>query len=477
MKNCVSAFLLFFITLALSAQNPPAIPPALEGSWKGSLNTGSIELPLVVHIKKGKDGEMNALLDSPLQSAFGIDAGSVSTVGDSFLIIVKSIQGTLRFHFDSINDELQGTWLQASNRLPITLQRLPEGEQGMPDRPQEPDTPLPYLVKEVSFRNETAGISLSGTLTLPDSTGHFPAVVLVSGSGPQDRDESIFGHRPFYVLSDFLTRNGIAVLRYDDRGTGKSEGFYPPATTADLAEDARAAHAFLQQHPNVLKYCTGIVGHSEGGLIAPMLAGKDSTVDFIILIAAPSIRMDSLLILQSGLLSEKAGMSPELIALNRRLLQRVFSVLREAEDKGEDITFMRKAVDSVINELSRAEKDSLHLDDRSILRQIQFFISPWMRYVLTLDPEEVYSGLNVPTLAIYGEKDLQVPAAINARTLEDYLRESPLTDYRVLVFPGLNHLMQNAGSGLPAEYASIEETMAPAVMELISKWILLHCKK
>lgn len=477
MKNCVFAFLLFFVSIALAAQNPPPIPAALEGNWKGSLRAGNTELPLVIHIKKGKSGEMNALLDSPLQNAFGIDAGSVSTVGDSLRIYVKSIQGTLYFHFDSTNDKLQGTWQQGSARLPIVLQRLPEGEQGIPKRPQEPDTPLPYPVKEVTFRNEAAGISLSGTLTLPDTTGHFPAVVLVSGSGPQDRDESIFGHKPFYVLSDFLTRNGIAVLRYDDRGTGKSEGFYPLATTADLAEDARAAHSFLQQNPHVLKHCTGILGHSEGGIIAPMIAGKDTTVDFIILIAGPSIRIDSLLILQTALLSERTGNAPELIALNRRLLERIFSLVRDAEEKGEDITFMRKAVDSVINELSQAQKDSLHLDDQAILRQTQFFISPWMRYLLMLDPAEVFSALTVPTLAVYGEKDLQVPAAINARRLEDYLRQSPLTDYRIVVFPGLNHLMQNADSGLPDEYASIEESMAPAVMELVTKWILLHCKK
>ena len=479
MNNLVPPFffIFFFFSLVLSAQNPAAVPAALEGSWKGSLQMHGSELPLVIHIKKGKTGAMSALLDSPLQGAFGLDGGFVTASGDSFLIRVKSVRGTLLFHFDSINDELQGSWQQGAARLPITLQRLPEGERGIPNRPQEPDTPLPYIAKEVTFRNETAGITLSGTLTLPDSGGAFPAVVLVSGSGPQDRDESLFGHKPFYVLSDFLTRNGIAVLRYDDRGTGKSEGFFPMATTADFAEDARAAHAFLQRQPQIIKNCTGIIGHSEGGIAAPMVSTYDTSIDFLVLIAAPAIPPDSLIIVQAGLIARKAGQDEHLIALNRTLLQEVFHALKTAQSEGKDLTEMRKAVSKVFDNLTQAEKDSLGLNEESLVNQVQYFISPWMRYAVELNPSEFLTKLKVPVLAIYGGKDLQVPHSYNVELMKTFLRQSAAPDYRVEVLPGLNHLMQSAETGLPGEYAEIEETMAPEVMELISNWILLHCKK
>jgi len=477
MKSCLAILLLLFVSFDLSAQNPATLPGDLEGNWKGSLDVQGLELPLVIHIKRDTSDELAAELDSPLQNVFGLDAGHVEPTGDSFLIAVKSIRGSLLFHFDSEKDEWQGTWEQGSARLPITLHRLPENEQGIPPRPQEPDTPLPYIVKEVTFRNETAGITLSGTLTLPDSSGHFPAVVLVSGSGPQDRDEGLLGHKPFYVLSDFLTRNGIAVLRYDDRGVGKSEGFYHIATTADFAEDARVAHAFLEQIPQVMKNCTGIVGHSEGGLIAALVANNDSTVDFIVMIAGPSIPMDSLIILQSRLINKKAGKSDDFIALNSSLQQQIFSILREAEERNDDLTSIRLAVDGAFKNLSQAEKDTLNLDEAAILQQIQFAISPWMRYILTLNPDDIFPKIKVPVLAIFGEKDLQVPPAENAKALREHMDKSPLPDYRIEIFPGLNHLMQNAKTGLPEEYSRIQETMAPKVMKLISDWILSHCKK
>jgi len=473
MRLSILIFTFFISMTSLFAQEE--IPAALIGDWKGALQTGGIELPLVLHINRDSIGELNVTLDSPLQEAYGLTAEPPKSKEDSFIVMVPVVKGSLTFFMDTVREELQGIWKQGGAKLPIILKRQ-MGDETELRRPQMPKAPYPYVVKEVKFENEEAGITLAGTLTLPDTIGRFPGVVLVSGSGPQDRDEFILGHRPFLVLADYLTRHGIAVLRYDDRGTGESEGFFALATTLDLAKDAKAAHRFLQSQKNIRANCTGIIGHSEGGMIAPIVANEDSSVNFIVSVAGPAIPGDSLLLLQAALIAEKSGKSPYFIDLNRKVQRKIFRIVKNAQENGEDLTTIRIKVSKVMESLSPAEKDTLGLTPQAIVQQTQVIISPWMRTFLTYDPATDLQELLIPILAIYGEKDLQVPARINAQRLESILTKSALPDYQIIVFPDLNHLMQHAESGVPAEYGEIEETMAPVVMETIKNWIISHCK-
>ncbi len=472
---------LLTVFLALTLSVPPSLfaqeinIDVLTGDWKGDLQTGSIELPLVLHFKRDSSGQLISTLDSPLQNAYGIKADPPEAKGDRFTVMVPAVKGSLSFRIDTARQELEGIWRQGGLELPIILKRM-MNEESVFSRPQMPKEPFPYLTREVTFKNEKADIMLAATLTLPDSLGRYPGVVLISGSGPQDRDESILGHKPFLVLADYLTRHGIAVLRYDDRGTGKSQGFFALANTFDLAEDAKAAHRYLQNHQNIRAGCTGIIGHSEGGMIAPIVSNTDSSVNFIISIAGPSIPGDSLLLLQTALIAEKSGRSPYFISLNRKLQRKIFGIIKEAQKRDEDLTALRIKVSKAMEALSPAEKDTLGLTPQVIVQQTQTIISPWMRTFIAYDPTVDLTKLRVPILSIYGEKDVQVPAPENSSRLESILQNKSHPDYRVLVFPDLNHLMQHAESGLPAEYGKIEETMAPEVLQTIKDWIILHCK-
>jgi dipeptidyl aminopeptidase/acylaminoacyl peptidase len=268
-----------------AAQEPDDV---LVGRWEGSLDTGAGQLPIVFNITRGEDGSLTATMDSPAQGAFGIPVTAVSLEGSAVSLEVAAVAGGYAGTLSEDGSSIAGTWSQGPASLPLDVTRSDgDGAASVPDRPQEPALPLPYPWEEVRVPNPAAGVELAGTLTLPQGPGPFPGVVLVSGSGPQDRDEALMGHRPFYVLSDHLTRQGIAVLRYDDRGVGESTGSFAAATSEDFTADALAAVSFLRDHPRVSPDAVGIVGHSEGGLIAPMAAIRSDEVAFIVMMPGP----------------------------------------------------------------------------------------------------------------------------------------------------------------------------------------------
>ena len=322
-----------------------------------------------------------------------------------------------------------------------------------PPRPQEPTPPYPYQEEQVTFVNAKAGITFAGTLTLPASPTASPAVVLITGSGAQDRDETIAGHKPFLVLADALTRRGIAVLRVDDRGVGGSGGTMATATSEDFVDDALAAVAYLRGRKDIDAKRIGLVGHSEGGLIAPIAATRSKDIAFIVLMAGPGITGDQILFLQGAAIMRANGASEAAISRNREVQQRLFDVIRTEKDDA-------------------AAKEKI----KSIAPGQERVATPWFRYFLSYDPVPVLQKVTCPVLAINGEKDLQVPYRENLDAIGKALRAGGNTDVTTLSMPNLNHLFQTSQTGAPSEYAKISETFAPAALDAISDWILKRVK-
>jgi hypothetical protein len=297
---------------------------------------------------------------------------------------------------------------------------------------------------------------LDGTLTIPEGTGPFPAVVLISGSGPQNRDEEIFGHKPFLVLADHLTRGGIAVLRYDDRGVGQSKGDFASATSEDFAADAWAVWQALSARPEIDAKRVGLLGHSEGGLIAPMLAAAHPEIAFIVLVGGPGVTGEQILLKQAELIATAMGAPPAAVAANAAVQRQVFAILKEETSQAR--------IEERIGAIPVGSKEA----SAALVKQSA---SPWMRFFVRYDPAAALRKVRCPVLAIGAERDLQVAPDQNLPAIEAALKAGGNADVTITRLPGLNHLLQPAKTGLPAEYAQIETTVAPAALDAITAWI------
>lgn len=452
----------------------PAFDGGVEGTWLGTLKGPGYELRLVFHISKEDDGTFTATLDSPDQGATGVPVSEVIVSDDSLRLEVQVAAAVYEGRISEDGTTIDGTWTQGGGSLPLVLTRTDDAPELR--RPQEPKEPYPYEAEDVVFDHAEAGIQLAGTLTLPRAEGPFPAVILISGSGPQDRDEALLGHRPFLVLADYLTRRGIAVLRFDDRGIGQSQGSFATATSEDFAGDVLAGVTYLKSRPEINPAQIGLAGHSEGGLIAPMVAVRSSDVAFIVLMAGPGLTGEEILYRQAALINRVGGTSEEAIAANRTLQERMFAVLKEEPDSQAAAGKLRAIMEETLAAMSEQEREELGFagDDVGplVLRQIMQVNSPWFRYFLTYNPRPTLEQVTCPVLAVNGEKDLQVPPKENLRAIEEALQAGGHADYKIVEFPDLNHLFQTAETGSLAEYGRIEETFAPAALEVIGTWIL-----
>ncbi|HOT95594.1 MAG TPA: alpha/beta fold hydrolase [bacterium] len=459
--------------LAQPEDQHPTPPDRITGAWQGTLKVMGSELRLVFRIAQSADGTLTALLDSPDQGAKDIPTSKVTFERDSLRIESALIHGLYqgRFHRDSL--VFAGFWKQGGMSFPLDLKR---GEVSM-RRPQEPALPLPYRSEEVTVHNTTAGIDLAGTLTRPASGGPFPAAVLITGSGPQDRDEALMGHRPFLVLADYLTRHGIAVLRMDDRGVGKSKGSFAAATTPDFTGDALAGVAYLKSLPFVQPRQIGLIGHSEGGIVAPMAANRSRDVAWIILLAGTGLPGEEILYRQGELIARASGASAAAIANERTIQEKLFAVVKTEKNDSLAAAKLRPILEAAIAGLSEEEKKAMGPADLYFNGQIRQITSPWFRYFLTYDPVPALKRVKCPVLAINGALDLQVPPRENLQAIERALQAGGNRDYTVRLFPGLNHLFQNATTGAPSEYGQIEETLSPVVLETLTEWILARTAK
>jgi len=383
---------------------------------------------------------------------------------------VKSVGGIYEGKVSEDFLVIEGEWKQSGQTLPLTVKRVDKAVEIL--RPQEPKKPYPYIEEELVYENKEAGITLAGTLTLPPGKGPFPAVLLITGSGPQDRNETIFNHCPFLVLADYLTRQGVAVLRVDDRGVGKSTGDFSQATSEDFALDVLAGIEYLKTRKEINPKQIGLIGHSEGGLIAPMVAVKSPDVAFIVLMAGTGLTGEEILYLQSDLISKAMGVNEEEIAKSRQFNEKIFSVIKEEEDNEIAKERLRQMVMAYLAELSDEEKDWISDPEEYLKAQLQNLLSPWSRFFLTYDPKPTLSKVKCPVLAINGEKDFQVPPKENLSAIEEALKAGDNKNFTIKELPDLNHLFQTAQTGLPSEYAKIEETISPNALKLIGDWIL-----
>jgi pimeloyl-ACP methyl ester carboxylesterase len=450
-------------------------PEALEGIWNGTLSVqgGAIELRLVFKVVRSEGGKLEAFLDSPDQGAFDIPVNKVTLDGDRVEFHVMTVAGHYEGTVDG--DNMEGDWFQGGMNLPLTLER--GGEPAERNRPQEPMEPFPYRSENVEYPNAAAAITLAGTLTMPESGGPFPAAILISGSGAQDRDELVFGHRPFLVLADHLTRQGIAVLRVDDRGVGGSTGGMATATSEDFAGDVAAGIEYLETRAEIDGGKVGLIGHSEGGIIAPMVANRGGNVAFVVLLAAPGVVGEELLYDQSALIGKAMGATDEWIEQNQRTQAGIFAVLKSDLGDAEMREQLRETIAAAVAELPEEQRSTAGLDSEEAIEiQIEQVMSPWFRFFLTYDPAPALRDLKCPVLAMIGEKDVQVPPEKNLDATEAALQAGGNPDYTVRELSGLNHLFQTAETGAPVEYGRIEETFAPVALETISQWILERSK-
>jgi pimeloyl-ACP methyl ester carboxylesterase len=431
-------------------------PSDIDGAWEGVLDVGQ-KLRLILHLTTTKDG-LGATLDSPDQGAGGIGATAVKRDGSSLTVEIANIgakyQGTIAKDYSSID----GTFSQGGGQFPLTLKRAASDKKiEEPKRPQNPVKPYPYRAEDLTYPNTGAGIQLAATLTIPTGKGPFPAVVLITGSGQQDRDESLLGHKPFLVLSDYLTRKGIAVLRSDDRGAGGSGGNFAAATTADFATDVEAAVAYLKTRPEVDPRCIGLAGHSAGGVIAPMVAARNRDIAFIVMMAGTGVPGDRIIVAQVVAGAEAEGMSHDAAAAAGVRQKRILDLVEQEKDE------------SVLKEKLRAElKDVPEAQFATAFKQLT---SPWYRYFLTYDPSPALRKVTCPVLVLNGAKDTQVPPKLNLPAIRKALEDGGNRDFEVDELPGLNHLFQHAKTGAFSEYAQIEETFAPEALEKIASWI------
>lgn len=452
---------------------------SIVGTWQGVLDVGVAKLRLALKIKE-TGGKLSATIDSLDQGANDIPVSLIAQDKSKVVLELQVINAKYEGELSADGGELKGVWSQgASPSLPLTFKR---GEKPVAAaarrRPQTPQPPFPYDAEEVSYQNKIDNVTLGATLTLPRHNNIsgakkpklVPAVLLITGSGAQDRDETLFGHKPFFVLADYLTRRGIAVLRVDDRGVGKSTGDFAKATSEDFARDAAAGIEFLKNHTRINPKQIGIIGHSEGGMIAPMVAAANKKdVAFIVLMAGTGVAGEEILYAQAALIAKASGESDENIKRTRALQENYFAVLKTEKDAATIESKLRAVAANYVASLSEAERKAL--PPAAIEATVKQLSSVWYRYFLIYDPRPTLRRVSVPVLAINGELDLQVPAKQNLSEIERALKAGGNRDVTIVELPRLNHLFQTSQTGAVQEYAQIEETISPDALKIIGDWI------
>jgi pimeloyl-ACP methyl ester carboxylesterase len=453
-------FVLAALVASLSPMAAGSTAQQIQGAWQGKLVVPGGSLRVVFHITARADGTLTATMDSPDQGATGIPVSAARMNGAKVVLEVAAAQGRYEGTL-SPPDKMAGTWSQRGMTFPLDLERVDKPAEVR--RPQEPKPPFPYLAEEVTVPNTKAGITLAGTLTLPKGAGPFPAALLITGSGPENRDEAIFGHKPFLVLADSLTRRGIAVLRLDDRGVGKSTGDFAKALEGDFVEDALAAVSYLRTRKEVDPKRIGLIGHSEGALIAARAATESPDVAFVVMLEGPGVPCDQILYRQAALMLEAAGAGKEAVAAKHAEQEQIFAILRKERDDD-------AAAKQILEVLKRFEPAGT--PEKALEAYAKNVVTPWFRRFIDLDPRITLKKVKCPVLAVGGSRDLQVPPEENLKAIEEALKAGGNTRVTIKELPGLNHLLQTAETGLPAEYSTIEETMAPEALKLVGDWIL-----
>jgi pimeloyl-ACP methyl ester carboxylesterase len=483
MRNFPTHALLCVLLAVASYAQPAPIPnlcsllqqastqKKLDGIWVGVLEVSGIKLRIVLKITHGEGDALTARMDVPDQGAIDLPIDSISNQEESFRFAAKNLGLSFEGKLNNEGSEISGQLTQGPAVYPLTFKRTDKAP--VLGRQQDPKKPYPYAEEEVVYENKTDGVKLAGTLTLPRTKGPFPAVILITGSGAQDRNETIAGHRPFLVLADHLTRLGIAVLRVDDRGMGGSSRGSAIATSENYAEDVLAGVEFLKNRTEINPRQIGLIGHSEGGIIAPMAAAKSKDVSFIVLMAGTGLPGDDVIQLQTELLLRAQGASDEGVNLTRDLFAGVFAILKNKDDSVTAEKQIREMLAAKTAAMTEGQRKGLEQILTTINTQLkQFYLSEWFRFFLRYDPRPTLKRVQIPVLALNGEKDLQVAPKENLAAIDAALKEGGNKDHTIVLLPQLNHLFQTSKTGLITEYGQIEETISPVALKTMSDWIL-----
>ena len=447
-KLNIALLTIVFAFMAMSAH------AQIEGYWKGQLNLGVQKLEVAFDIKATDEG-YSATLDVPAQGASDIPVDE-TVIQDNHLQLTMSAMGAT-YSGTYKEDRIEGEFKQRGMSFPLNLERgTKESQQA---RPQDPKPPFDYRVKEVSFINEKEGNTLTGTLTIPKGKGPFPAMVLVSGSGQENRDEELMTHRPFWVIADYCARHGVAVLRYDDRGMGGSTGEVEGATTMDFSYDAEAAFDFLRKQKHIDASRVGILGHSEGGVINFMVSARRPEVAFLVSLAGPSVNGIEVLKAQSEAIMRAQGLPEEAVAMSSAVNDQLYGIIADSEN--------REEADSLLRNLVKGWGYNEELTEQTVGQ----LASPWMYYFLRYDPTEAIVKTTCPALLLNGSKDLQVIASQNLPGYEKIIAEHGKTNLTLRELPDLNHLFQHCTTGSPDEYFTIDETLSPEVLEMMVEFV------
>lgn len=467
MKKIITFILVFGSISSVFSQD-------IIGTWNGKLKVQGMQLSLVFKINKTENG-FSSTMDSPDQKAFGIPVTTTEFINSKLTIAIANAgieyEGVL-----GSDGSINGTFKQSGQTFPMNLSKG-KVEKEIIKRPQEPQKPYSYYTEDVIFENKSANINLAGTLTLPTKEGVFPAVILITGSGAQNRDEELLGHKPFLVIADYLTKNGIAVFRFDDRGTAMSKGDFTTATTLDFATDVEAALQYLQTRNEIDLKKIGLIGHSEGGIIAPMIAAKSKNVSFIILLAGTGIPGDKLLLIQQELIGSASGISEADLNKSKIANIEVFEMVKKAtnfDQLKKDITeYITKTIKSDSkNKIPDGITESDFID-----MQVSQLLSPWMHFFIKYNPALALEKVKCPVLALNGDKDMQVPSKVNLDAINNALVKGGNKKVTIKELPNLNHLFQECKTGAPQEYSKIEQTFSPLALTEILNWIQIQTKK
>ncbi len=465
------------IALAIGVGAAPAAGQStaaeFAGRWAGALDVLGQHLEFSVTFQRRGDS-VSATIDIPAQNARGISLREVTVEGDRIRFELPAGPGLAIWDGERAGDVIEGEFTQGGARGTFRLNRVPdssaEGAAGTDPGGED----RPFVEEEILFRN--GDIELAGTLTLPRGPGPFPAAVLVTGSGPQNRDEELFGFRPFKVIAEHLARRGIATLRYDDRGVGGSSGSVAAATTSDFAEDALAAIARLDEDPRIAEGRVGILGHSEGGVVAPLAASRSDRVAFLVLLAGTAVSGEEILYEQGAAIARASDAPETAIVRQREIQERMFGALRRGEDlepfRAELEEALKQAIAAAPEEERAAISDIDEFVRTRVEAQLAQLSTPWFRYFLDYDPAPALRRTHVPVLALFGELDLQVLPSQNREPMARALAAN--SGATIEVVPQANHLFQQATTGSPDEYATLEKAFVPGLLDRIADWILSH---
>ena len=440
-------------------------------TWQGTMQAGGNTFDFGLRVFRDEDGSWSAKLDSYSENVEGLPA-QLDRDGSKFNFSIPVTRAEYEGTLDESAGKISGLWKQAGGEFELDFHKVALDAKPNLQRPQTPGDDVPYKQEPVRFDNPADQVSLAGTLTLPEGAGPWPAMVLISGSGPQDRDETLFSHKPFLVIADHLTRHGIAVLRYDDRGTAQSSGDFSTATSEDFSRDAEAGMKYLQSRPDIRSDRIGFIGHSEGGMIAPMIAARNPQVALIVLLAGPGVDGGQITLSQNRALNEVAGVPADINQASEHLVKRLLEKVRESDDPLAD-----EFVDDVMAEASQLISKVMENEDpaaallntRAGLARMN---SPWYRYFIRFDPQTALRQVQCPVLALNGTKDLQVLVDLNIDAIQQALTEAGNTDFEVHKLENQNHLFQEtAGTGSVLDYGRIEQTISPVTLDLMTGWI------